>query len=119
MRAMLGGGAEVVVRRGRLTIRGLAPIPALRRGLRLHPDDADDPYAFRIDLSEVGLPTCPVVFSRGPAGGATALHLGLSPVSLRRRPDSRNPRAWAGGALALGAAALAVRRRGAARARRR
>ena len=49
-RATLGAGVEVVVRREQLTIRGQIPIPAVRRGLRLHPD-GDDPYAFRIDLS--------------------------------------------------------------------
>ena len=51
--AMLGAGAEVTVRRGRLTVRTLSPIPALYRGLRLHPDDPDDPYIFRIDLFPV------------------------------------------------------------------
>jgi hypothetical protein len=38
---MLGPGAEVVVRRGHVTIRGLIPVPAVRRGLRLHPDGED------------------------------------------------------------------------------
>ena len=52
-RAMLGAGVEVVVRRRQLTIRGQMPIPAVRKGLRLHPD-GDDPYAFRIDLFGVG-----------------------------------------------------------------
>ena len=59
-RAMLGAGVEVVVRRRQLTIRGQMPIPAVRKGLRLHPD-GDDPYAFRIDLSALGrarLPSC-------------------------------------------------------------
>ena len=34
--------SEVAVRRGHLTIRGQIPVPAVRRGLRLHPD-GDDP----------------------------------------------------------------------------
>ena len=36
-RTVLGAGVEVLVRREQLTIRGQMPIPAVRRGLRLHP----------------------------------------------------------------------------------
>jgi CubicO group peptidase (beta-lactamase class C family) len=108
-RAMLGAGVEVVVRRGQLTIRGQTPIPAVRRGLRLHRDGAD-PYAFRIDLAAMGPGTSPVVFSRGPDGKVTALHVGLNPMSFHKRPDIRNPRLWVYGALAA-ATAIAVGRR--------
>jgi hypothetical protein len=108
-RMLLGAGLEVVVRRGQLTIRGQMPIPAVHRGLRLHPD-GDDPYAFRIDLSALGPGTSPVVFSRKPDGEVTALHLGLTPMSFQKRPDVRNPRLWVNGALAVGATALAARR---------
>jgi CubicO group peptidase (beta-lactamase class C family) len=108
-RALLGAGVEVVVRHGHLRIRGQTPVPAVRRGLRLHPD-GDDPDAFRIDLSGFGLGTAPVVFGRDPSGEVTALHLGLAPMSFWRRPDLRNPRPWVAGALAAGATALAVRR---------
>ena len=52
-RLMLGGGAEVFVRGGRLMVRLLTPVPALYRGLPLHPDDPTDPYVFRLDLSTV------------------------------------------------------------------
>ena len=107
--AMLGAGVEVVVRRRQLTIRGQMPIPAVRKGLRLHPD-GDDPYAFRIDVSAFGPDTSPVVFSRGPDGDVTALHVGLRPMSFQKRPDVLNPRRWITGALAVGATALAVRR---------
>ncbi len=109
-RAMLGAGVEVVVRRDHLTIRGQIPIPAVRRGLRLHPD-RDDPYAFRIDLSGLLLGTSPVVFSRDTDGQVTALHVGLTPMSFQKRPGVRNPRPWLNGALAAGATALALRRR--------
>lgn len=105
--AMLGAGVEVVVSRGRLTMRGLTPVPPMRKGLRLDPD-GDDPDVFRIDVSELGLGSTRAVFARDPAGRATALHLG--PFSLRKRPDVRNPRPWLNGALAAGATALAVRR---------
>jgi CubicO group peptidase (beta-lactamase class C family) len=109
-RAMLGAGVEVVVRRGHLTIRGQTPVPAVRRGLRLHPD-GDDPYVFRIDLSGLGFGTSPVVFSRGPVGEVRALSFGLAPMSFQKRPDVRNPRPWVTAALVAGAAAVALRRR--------
>jgi hypothetical protein len=82
---MLGGGAQVAVRRGRLVIRGLSPIPAVREGLVLHPDDPDDPSAFRLDLSRFGFGTSRMVFRGTPDGRETAMHLGLAPISLRRR----------------------------------
>ncbi|HKP99791.1 MAG TPA: serine hydrolase domain-containing protein [Actinomycetes bacterium] len=109
-------GAEVFVRRGQLMIRALSPIPAVNRGLALHPDDERDPYLFRIDLSEVGLGTSRVVFSRAPGVGTTAVHLdlGFAPLSFDKQPASNNPRPWATGALGAVAAvtaAKAVRRR--------
>ena len=109
-RMFLGPGVEVAVRRARLMIRGQMPIPAIRRGLRLHPDP-DDPYVFQIDLSALGAGIASVVFSRAPDGEVAALHTSLSPTSLRKRPRVRNPRRWAIGALAAGAAAVAARRR--------
>lgn len=117
-RALLGAGLEVVVRRDHLTIRGQTPVPAVRKGLRLHPD-ADDPYAFRLDISGVGAGTSPVVFSREPGGQVTALHIGLMPMSLPKRPDVRNPRPWINGALAATIAATAVRLRRATRGQQR
>lgn len=73
--SMLGAGVEVDVRRGRLMLRALSPIPAAYRGFQLHPDDKADPYAFRIDLSKYGLNTARVVFSRGPSGAVMGVHL--------------------------------------------
>ncbi len=102
------GGAEVAVRRGQLIIRGQIPVPAVRRGLRLHPD-GDDPYAFRVDLPGYGSGTTPVVFSHEPGGEVTAFHLGFLPMSFAKRPGSHNPRRWATGALAAGAVTLAAR----------
>ena len=89
-RALLGAGLEVVVRRDHFTIRGQTPVPAVRKGLRLHPD-GDDPYVFRIDVSGFGAGTAPVVFSRGPGGQVTALHIGLIPMSFQKRPDVQTP----------------------------
>jgi hypothetical protein len=109
-------GAEVFVRRGQLMLRALSPIPAANRGLPLHPDDERDPYVFRIDLSDVGLGTSRVVFSRDPGAGTTAVHLdlGFAPVSFDRQPATRNPRRWATGALggvAADTVSTVVRRR--------
>ena len=73
---MLGVGVEVFVRRGQLLIRILSPIPAAYKGFPLHPDDETDPYAFRIDFSEFGLGTSPVVFSREPETGTMAARWG-------------------------------------------
>jgi len=99
-------GAEVFVRRGQLTLRPVSPVPALARRLCLHPDDADDPYVFRIDLSGLGLGTSRVVFSRSPHAGVTAFHLdlGLAPLSFDKQPSTRDPRYWAGNAIGAVAA---------------
>jgi CubicO group peptidase (beta-lactamase class C family) len=109
-------GAEVFVRRGQLMLRALSPIPAVHRGLALHPDDERDPYVFRIDLSSLGLGTPRVVFSREPGVGTTAVHLESAPalVSFDKQPATKNPRPWATGALgavAVASAATAIGRR--------
>jgi CubicO group peptidase (beta-lactamase class C family) len=109
-RMALGAGVEVAVRGEQLIIRGQIPIPAVRRGLRLHPEP-DDPFAFRLDLSTLKLGTSPVVFSRGPSGEVRALHLNLVPMSLNKRPTARNPRPWVTGALLAAATGIALRRR--------
>ena len=111
----LVAGAEVFVRRGQLTLRPVTPVPALARGLPLHPDDPDDPCAFRIDLSSFGIGTSRVVFSRSPHAGVTAFHLDLDValLSFDKQPATRDPRYWLSGALGTVAApttANAVRR---------
>jgi Beta-lactamase len=112
-RAMAGLGVEVFVRRGQLMLRALSPIRALYRGFLLHPDDEKDPYVFRIDLSEFGIGTARVVFSRDPGVRATSIHLDLVPLSLHRQAAAKNPRRWATGALgALGVATTAIAVRG-------
>jgi CubicO group peptidase (beta-lactamase class C family) len=113
VRAIMGLGAEVVIRRGRLTLRALSPIPSLYRGFPLHPDDPGDPYVFRIDLSQYGIGTARVVFSRGPDGMATRLNIDVNCLSLGRQPPIKNRRLAVTGALgvlAVATAARAVRR---------
>jgi hypothetical protein len=74
--------------------RLLSPVPALCRGFPLHPDDAHDPYAFRLDLSGSGIGTAQVVFSRDAGGRVTAAHTDLQSLSLYRQParDRRHHR---------------------------
>ena len=96
-RLAIGPGAEVVVRRGRLVLRALSPVPALYRGVVLHPDDEQDPFVFRVELPWFGIGSGRVVFSRAPGGGATAFHLDFAPLSFEKRPGSRSPRRWSPG----------------------
>ncbi|HEY6747223.1 MAG TPA: serine hydrolase domain-containing protein [Mycobacteriales bacterium] len=114
-RLAIPGGVEVFVRRGRLMLRALSPVPAFYRGLPLHPDDEDDPYVFRLDLSGFGQGTVRVVFGRDAASGAAAIHadLGGQPLSLvRRAADGRTRVPLAAlAALLAGAAARSVLRR--------
>jgi Beta-lactamase len=110
VRAAIGAGYEVTVQSGQLLLKPLIPVPALRRGLRLYPDDADDPQVFRVDLSEAGKPPVRVVFSRDPDDQGAGMRLLMLGMYLRQRPAVRNPRPWLNGGLAAGAAALAIRR---------
>jgi CubicO group peptidase (beta-lactamase class C family) len=102
----IGAGVEVFVRRGQLMMRYLSPIPALYRGFPLHPDDFNDPYVFRIDLSTFGIETGRVIFGREPGVGTTAVHLDFGPLSFQKQPTIKNPRLWATGGL--GALAIAT-----------
>jgi CubicO group peptidase (beta-lactamase class C family) len=116
-----GLGAEVFVRGGQLRLRVLSPIPMLYRGFPLHPDDENDPDAFRIDLSKYGFGTQRVVFSRDARGGAARIHIDVVPLRLEKQPANTNPRMWttrALGALALAAAVTAVGRRARGRGER-
>jgi CubicO group peptidase (beta-lactamase class C family) len=83
-RFAMGAGARVLVRRGQLVVRLISPIPALRKGFVLHPDDPADPYAFRVELPWFGIGTARVVFSRDPDGIVTALHVDVGGLSFHR-----------------------------------
>ena len=84
--ANLGAGVRITVRRGQLILRTMSPIPALYRGLQLHPDATEDPYVFRIDLFKYGLGTVRVVFSRDPSGMTTGVHFGGLLLSADKHP---------------------------------
>ncbi len=109
-RALMGAGAEVTVHDGHLMLKPLHPIPAIRRGMRLHPDDRKDPSVFRVEMPEFGI-NLRVVFSQNPEHGRTVTRLLTDIFSFQKRPDVRNPRRLAGGALLAGATAIAIRQR--------
>ena len=94
----LMGGPEVVVQDGHLMLKTLSPIPSMRRGFRLYPDDPDDPRVFRIYFPEFGM-NFRVVFDGPTYRSATRLLMDV--MSFEKRPDSRNPRPWATGGLAV------------------
>jgi CubicO group peptidase (beta-lactamase class C family) len=103
-RVMMGAGAEVVVRGAQLVLKPLTPIPAMRAGMVLHPDDPDDPRIFRVVMPQYGR-TVRVVFTDD-----LPRRLLLDVMSFEKRPDARNPRRMIkGAAAACMAAAVAVR----------
>jgi CubicO group peptidase (beta-lactamase class C family) len=113
-RIALAAGLEVAVRDGRLTAHVGLPIPGLAVTLPLYPDDPLDPELFRLDLGRFSMGTVRVAFAGRDGSPASAIHTDLMAHSLERwsgpsRPARSAPRVVAG--LALGAAALAVRRR--------
>jgi len=110
-RLMLGGGAVVAVRGGRLHLRVNAPIPALYRGFPLEPADPADPDVFRLDLTPYGMAPVRVVFARNADRSVAMAHtdLGGKPWTFVRRPDSGSRSRWlAAGVAAAGAAGLAT-----------
>jgi hypothetical protein len=114
-RLFMGAGAEATVRRGRLLLRPLTPVPALRRAMEPHRADRDDPFVCTVDVSSLGNGAMPVVFSGFDRGTDTPMLL-LNGMAFRTRPDLRNPRPWLNAAMSAGAgagpAALAIGRRG-------
>jgi CubicO group peptidase (beta-lactamase class C family) len=105
VRGMAGAGFQVFVRRGQLLLRFLSLVPALLKGFPLHPDDPEDPYAFRIELPGSDL-KMRVVFSR-EAGRTTALHLDVMPVSARKQPALTDPKQWIAGSPTVGSHTIA------------
>jgi hypothetical protein len=105
LRVMMGAGVEVVVRRGELVLKPLTPIPAMRAGMVLHPDDPDDPQVFRVVMPQYGR-TDRVVFTND-----VPPRLLLDVMSFEKRSNTRNPRRVVMGIAAAGLAAHATRRR--------
>jgi CubicO group peptidase (beta-lactamase class C family) len=109
-RLAFGAGVEVAVRHGHLMLLPISPIPALRRGFRLHPDHDTDPYVFRVDLATTwGKGTHRVAFRQEVSEGSATMCLEGMGLSLRKRPGALNPRRWAMGGLVVGGSAAALR----------
>ncbi|MDH4118839.1 MAG: beta-lactamase family protein [Acidimicrobiia bacterium] len=118
LRAMMGFGAEVFVKGGRLMFRFLSPVPALAAGFALEAEDAADPYSLRLDLSEHGLDPIKIVFSQDHTGATDRLHLDVMTLTLPKQPDRLNPRRWVTGVVTGVTAATATRMVRSARAHR-
>jgi CubicO group peptidase (beta-lactamase class C family) len=89
----LGGVEVAVASTGHLTVRALSSSSSLRRGLRLYPDDPEDPLRFQVALPDVG--SVPLVFSRDDEGRVSALHLSRQVLAtLHKHPSPRNPSTW-------------------------
>lgn len=110
LRGMLGFGAEVFVRNGRLMLRFLTPVPALAGGMPLDAADPTDPSVFRIDLGSEGMEPMTVVFGQDGSGLTDRLHLDVMPLTLDKGTSRTNPRRIAAGVgTAVGLWALSRR----------
>lgn len=111
---LLGGEVEIAVRGGHLTARAPSPAPLLRKGVRLHAADPDDPLVFEARHEDVVLP---IRFARGKGGHVESVSTGSTRggfLQLHRRPRATSLRLWGQvgvGAAALGTGAALVRRR--------
>jgi hypothetical protein len=111
---LLGGEVEIAVRQRHLVARAPSPHRDLRKGVRLHAADPDDPLAFEARHEKL---TLPVVFEQDEAGRVHAVRTGSTRggfVRLYRRPRTASLRLWAraaGGAAASGTAVALARRR--------
>jgi CubicO group peptidase (beta-lactamase class C family) len=103
---MLGGEVQVVIKQRHLTLQALSPFRQVRRGLELHPTDADDPLRFAFEMD--GLVVA-VAFERSGSGDVDRLVIGR-PVNgtFHRRPPWRSSRRRL--RAAAGIAALALHR---------
>jgi hypothetical protein len=105
---VLGGEVHVGIRRGHLTVSAPSPVKALRKGVRLHAADPDDPLVFEARHEKV---TLPVVFERDPRGRVRSVRTASTRggwLRLHRRPPIASLRLWGRGAAASSALAAAV-----------
>jgi CubicO group peptidase (beta-lactamase class C family) len=110
---LIGGEAEVLVRKRHLAVRTQSPLRPLRRGIRLHAADPDDPLAFEARHGDVRVA---IAFERDDSGRVSAARAGTTLggfARLQRRPRATSVRLWGRvtGALTAGAAATTVVRR--------
>lgn len=79
----------------------LAPVRAMLHGMRLHPDDPEDPLVFRSENLAYGM-TNRVVFPPGSGNGWSAGQVFMDLFSLRKRSEARNGRPWVTGLAMAG-----------------
>jgi CubicO group peptidase (beta-lactamase class C family) len=108
-RLVMGAGVEVKLRRDHLLLQPLTPLPPMRDGFRLFPDDPNDPYAFRVDYSPMGLGDLRAVFTTDTRTDRPRRLL-MDGMAFEKRHPARNPRLWTRGATAGAVMALAIRR---------
>lgn len=105
---MAGGEVEVFIRKRRLFIRALSPVPQLRRGVELHATDATDPLVFAFTIE--GL-VVPVSFGTDETGRMERCHIGAPAMAtLHRRPVWRSSRRRLVTVASGGLAAAATKR---------
>jgi hypothetical protein len=103
---MTGGEVEVVVRRRRLILRALSPLPDLARGLELHAVDDNDPYLFAVSTNGLVIP---VAFATDTQGRVDRIAIGApANVTLHRRSPWRSSRRRLLAISASGVAAAAI-----------
>jgi CubicO group peptidase (beta-lactamase class C family) len=107
-RLIMGAGVEVKVRRDHLLLQPLTPLPPMRSGFRLNPDDPDDPYVFRVDFSSMGLGDLRAVFTADSRTDRPRRLL-MDGMAFAKRPPAWNPRLWARAAAAGALTALVSR----------
>lgn len=73
-------------------LQPLHPIPAIRRGMRLHPDDPNDPWAFRVEMPDYGINLVPCSAKVSPERGqpVTRLLTDCSPSRSGPTPETRD-----------------------------
>ncbi|MGY1619562.1 serine hydrolase domain-containing protein [Geodermatophilus sp. SYSU D00691] len=104
-RLAMGAGIEVGVRHRELVLTPLTPVPGMRAGMVLHPDDPSDPRVFHVAHPQYGW-NMRVVFTEG-----SPPRLFYDLMSFEKRPARENPRRWAMGTAAAAVAATAAVRR--------
>jgi hypothetical protein len=106
---LFGGEVEVLVRKGRLSVRALSLLPPLRKGLELHPADPENPLRFVVSHAGISVP---VVFERDESGVVRSVAEGsrFGFARLYAVSRARSVRLW-GQAAAAGLAAGVVGRR--------
>jgi hypothetical protein len=97
-RVGFGAGVEVAVRGDRLVLKPLTPVPGLGGRMVLHPDEPDDPHVYRVELPHYAKALRVVFTDDMPP------RLLLDVMSFQKRREWQNPRRWAVGTAAAGAA---------------